>query len=111
MPLSDLDDDSWFENFFANRVLPRTGKDMGEECQGFFAWLADQEPELYRRIQSAESEINSLWHPEADRDSFKTACKTWYNLLMEAKQAFEAWKFKQKEAAALVGKQETLAIR
>jgi len=111
LPPSDLADDLWFENFFHNRVLPRAGKDMGEECQGFFAWLADQEPELYRRIQTADNEICSLWHPEADHEAFKAACKTWYNLLMEAKTGFEVWKVKQRQDAESVGKQETMGLR
>lgn len=99
----------WCENFFQERVLPKIGKEMGE-CQGFFSYLAEQNPKLYARIQAADTEIHSLWHPETDHESFKAACKTWYNLLMEAKQGFEAWKFKQKQDAELVGKQEALSL-
>jgi hypothetical protein len=110
LPHSDLADIAWFENFFQNRVLPRACVDMGEECQGFFSWMAANDPELYARIQQAEDEINSLWHPEASRESFKAACKVWYGLLMEAKQKFEAWKSRQREQAANVGKQEAMAL-
>ena len=111
MPPSDLEDNSWHWNFLNNRVMPRVYKDMGEDCRGIYDWLAENSLELCTRIEAANKEVDSLCHPEADHDSFKAACKTWHNLLMEAKTGFEAWKVKQKEAAGMVGKQETMVMR
>lgn len=101
---------SWYENFFQERVLAKVATDMGD-CTGFCSWLAENDPALAIRIQEAELEMNSLWMSRADRESFKGACKTWYNLLMEAKKGFDAWKGKQQEALLNVGRQEALAIR
>ena len=110
MPPSDLADDSWHWNFLHNRVMPRVYKDMGEDCRGIFDWLVENNPELCTRIVAANKEVDSLCHPEAEHESFKAACKTWYNLLMEAKQGFEAWKVKQRQDAESVGKQESLGL-
>lgn len=110
MPHSDPDDLAWYENFFENRVLPKACKDMGEYCQGFFTYLVENDPGLYNRITAAQDHIGSLWLSRADRESFKAACKTWYSLLMEAKQGFEARKIRQREAAASVGKQEAMEL-
>lgn len=101
---------AWYENFFKDRVLTKVCEDMGE-CDGFLPYMAEQAPELYARIKVAENELDSLWLSRADKESFKAACKSWYNLLMEAKKGHAAYKAKKLEAALNVGRQEALAIR
>ncbi len=102
---------SWYENFFYNRVLPKVCKEMETVGSDFYSWMAEQAPEFYCKINEAEKEINSLWLGEADHESFKGACKTWYNLLLEAKTGYEDWKAKQLREQQLAGRQETMVMR
>lgn len=106
-----MDDYNWQDDFFSRKVLPAIGDKMGEDCQGFFAYLAGNVPEMYQRIRAAEDTINSLWHHDAERASFRTACKVWYDLLIKAKTGFDEWKFRKKQEADLVGKQESLSLK
>ncbi len=100
---------AWFEEFFQGRVMPKTCKDMGD-CEGFYSWLAANDPALYNQIEEADTEINSLWLSRSEQQSFKDACTKWYDLLMKAKRAFDAWKLKQREAVLNAGRQEGLPL-
>ncbi len=100
----------WYESFYRMRVLPKVCKEMGE-CEGFFLWLAEYAPDMYVRISAADEEINSLWLSRAEKESFKDACKRWFNLLMEAKKRFDVWKMQQREKVLLSGKQELMVMR
>ena len=69
---------------------------MGD-CEGFFSWLAEHDPGLYNRIEEAQGLIDTLWLSYADKEPFKDACRGWFDLLMEGKKRFVAWKAKQIE--------------
>jgi hypothetical protein len=102
----------WYQHFYEQRVMPKVCKDMeAGGCDGFFQYLAEHMPELYNKIKDAENDLESLWLSRGDKDAFRGACKTWYNLLMDAKKGFEAWKAKERAAAAQVGQQEALVMR
>ncbi len=102
---------SWYQNFFSNRVLPKVCKDMETVGSDFYPWIEEQAPELYIRINRAWEEVDSLWLSQAEKDSFKAACKTWYELLLEAKKGYEEWKRKQLQELQLAGQQESLMMR
>lgn len=102
---------SWYENFFSNRVKPKVCKDMETVGSDFYPWMAEQAPDLYIKINKAEEEINSLWLSQAEKKSFNDACRTWRDLLLEAKKGYEAWKAKQLEETRLSGRQEALAMK
>lgn len=126
---------AWYENFYRDIVLPRVAKglhmteirtvhlvfssvetstaaaDPVQSDPDFISWLAVNDPALYNRIEEADTAVNSLWLSRAEKQSFKDACTTWYNLLLEAKKGFDDWKKKQQEAAVLAGRQEGLQLR
>lgn len=99
----------WYETYIKTRVMPKLSADMGD-CQGFFEWLGEKDPELYNKITAALDELSTLILSRADRKSFEEACRVWYFLLMEAKKGFEAWKAKEREQVLLAGKQETMVM-
>ena len=101
---------TWYESFFIDRVLAKVVKDMGD-CEGFFEWLAECAPELYTKIKAAERDIDSLWLSHASKESFNTACLTWYKLLMEARTGFDQWKASKAEEQAKAGMQEAFPLR
>jgi hypothetical protein len=107
--LKDRPPYAWYDNYFSSRVMPKISAEM-EDCGGLFSWLADHDPAQYNKIEEAWTELNSLWQSQGAQNAFSAACKTWYTLLIEAKQGFDTWKRKQQEAELTVGRQERLAV-
>lgn len=101
---------SWYQNFYETRVLRKVFKEMASVERDFYPWLAEHGPELYGKITEADDEVQSLWKSQADKESFMSACGSWYKLLKEAKEAYVAWKARQREAALNVGKQEAMKM-
>lgn len=98
---------AWYEDYY-QRVISKVEKDIGEECDGFCLWMAQNAPELYVKIQESDTEVNSLWLSRGEQAAFKAVCKTWFLLVMDAHKGFVAWKAKQREALLNAGKQEVL---
>ena len=100
---------AWYEDYFSGRAMPKVLKEMESVGSDFYTWMLEHRPDLYAKISDVETnEIESLWISRGDKDSFKGACRTWYNLLIEGRTEYLAWKAREREAAVLSGKQEGL---